>query len=83
VLGSLATNAAAVPIFEDSDIERVNRPMNWIIGLKLFLTSCNAAIFSDGRSNPSPSMSTQTTIRQSRLLSAFITALRLAGVSLW
>jgi len=62
VLGSLATNAAAVPMVEDAETERVNRPMNWIIGLRLFLMSCSAAIFSEGRSNPSPSMSTHTTI---------------------
>lgn len=61
--GSRATNTEAVPIVELMEVERANRPMNWIIALRLFCTSCSVAIFRAGRSNPSPSMSTQTTIR--------------------
>ena len=67
--GSRATNTDAVPIGVLAEV-RQNRPMNWIIGPRLFFTSCTAAILSWGRSNPSPSMSTQMTIRQLRSASA-------------
>ena len=48
--------------------ERVNRPASCSVTASVFRMSWNAAIFSSGKSKPSPSMSTQTTILDSPLI---------------
>ena len=44
-------------------VVRVNLPMNWKDVVIFLCISCIAQIFNWGRSNPSPSISTQTIIR--------------------
>jgi hypothetical protein len=55
----------SLSLYNESGCDRVNRPANWSVTASVFRMSWNAAIFNSGRSKPSPSMSTQTTIRDS------------------
>jgi len=53
-------------------------PYTTLFGLTLLWI---AAIFNDGRSKPSPSMSTHTTMREARVSTAFMVAARRLGDS--
>jgi len=78
--GSWRTKTLALPIGSGDDV-LARRPMSCTIGLSDLCASWNAPTFRVGRSNPSPSMSTQTITRLVRArIASSVSALRRADI---